>query len=50
VLRLVFSAALGATSATIPPAPLTPSIVEAEIRDHGAKPVVDQLFKTEAWR
>jgi hypothetical protein len=43
------SAALAATSATFPLTPLTPSIVQTEIRDRGAKPVVDQLFKTEAW-
>jgi len=43
------SAALAATSATFPLTPLTPSIVQTEIRDRGAKPVVDQLFQTEAW-
>jgi len=49
VLFQVLSAALAATSATIPLTPLTPSIVQTEIRNHGAKPVVDQLFQTEAW-
>jgi len=48
-LLLFLSAALTATSATIPLTPLTPPIVQAEIRGHGAKPVVDRLFKTEAW-
>jgi hypothetical protein len=48
LLRFV-SAALAATSATIPLTPLTPSIVQTEIRALGAKPVVDQLFKTETW-
>jgi hypothetical protein len=49
VLALFLSAALAATTAPISLTPLTPSIVQAEIRGHGAKPVVDQLFKTEAW-
>ncbi len=49
MLALFLSAALAATTAPISLTPLTPSIVQAEIRDRGAKPVVDQLFKTEAW-
>ncbi len=49
MLFLCLSAALAATGATIPLTPLTPSVVQAEIQGHGAKPVVDQLLKTKAW-
>jgi hypothetical protein len=49
VLVQLLSAALAAAGATLPLTPLTPSTLQAEIREHGAKPVVDQLFKTEAW-
>ncbi len=49
MLLRFLSAALAATSATIPLTPLTPSVLQSEIRGHGAKPVVDQLFETQAW-
>jgi hypothetical protein len=49
VLTLLLSAALAATAAPLSLTPLTPSVVQAEIRGHGAKPVVDRLWKTGAW-